>query len=69
MKIWPLGALAALLTVSACNTLSESYSNGYDIGQVHYLTPGENRYIGYVYAPADFRVDTRIWDPDVNGNC
>lgn len=122
MKLWSLVALAALFTVSACETLSESYSierddlindsgihvysdlmespwdgsrywqfrasnyasfpfcvqtalesvsysNGYDMGQVYYLAPGTSIDIGYVHAPADFRVDTRTWDPDVNGNC
>lgn len=122
MKIWSLAALAVLLTVSACETLGESYaierddllnedgihvysdlmenawdgarywqfravnyseypfcvrvglasvsySNGYDMGHVHYLAPGASRDIGYVHAPADFRVEARAWDPDENGGC
>lgn len=122
MKILTLAALAALFAVSACETLSESYSierddlindsgihvysdlmespwdgsrywqfrasnytsypfcvqtglesvsysNGYDMGQVYYMAPGSSMDIGYVHAPADFRVDARTWDPDGNGNC
>ncbi|AXE66079.1 putative lipoprotein [Hyphomonas polymorpha PS728] len=48
---------------------SVSHSNGYDMGNVHYLAPGESRDIGYVHAPANFQVDARTWDPDANGNC
>lgn len=122
MKIWSFAALAALLAVSACETLSESYSveqddllngngihvysdlmenawddsfywqfravnygdhpfcvrtglasvrfsNGYEMGHVHYMAPGASRDIGYVHGPADFQVDAQTWAPDANGQC
>lgn len=122
MKIWSSVALAAVLAVSACETLGESYSveqkdilnedgmrvysdlmengwddafhwqfratnysdypfcvrtglasirfsNGYEMGQVHYMAPGSSRDIGYVNGPADFQVDAQTWEPDANGQC
>lgn len=48
---------------------SVSYSNGYDMGQVYYLAPGQSMDIGYVYGPADFGVDAQTWAPSDDGRC
>lgn len=48
---------------------SVSFSNGYEMGYVHYVAPGETRDVGYVHAPARFQTSTDAWDPDENGQC
>lgn len=46
-----------------------SYADNYSMGGSYRIEPGGVIDIGYVYAPANFGVDSRVWNVDQNGNC
>lgn len=56
---------------SACvqTNLTSGSTSGHSMGGIHLLGPGATTDIGYVELPADFRTNTRVWNPLADGSC
>lgn len=46
-----------------------STTSGHSFDGTHYLPTGQTVGVGYVYAPANFTIDSQAWEPDAYGNC
>jgi hypothetical protein len=51
------------------NFTPNSYADAYSMGGHYRVEPGGTMDIGYVFAPANFGVNSQAWGPDANGNC
>ncbi|QYJ02153.1 hypothetical protein KUV46_07130 [Thalassovita mediterranea] len=46
-----------------------SSTSGHSFDGKHYLPTGQKVGVGYVYAPANFTIDSQAWEPDAYGGC
>ena len=44
-------------------------TSGHSFDGKHYISPGQTKGVGYVYAPAQFEIESDVWIPDNGGNC
>lgn len=46
-----------------------SYTSGHSLGAAHLIGPGGSADVGYVTLPADFYVNTSVFNPNGSGQC
>jgi hypothetical protein len=46
-----------------------SYTSGHSLGGSHLIAPGGSADVGYVNTPADFYINTAVFNPNASGAC